>query len=41
MYCPNHMSSVLHLYAYFCAEALFANMANCLFSKPFEQFAPE
>ena len=41
MYCPNHMSSVLHLYAYVCAAALFANMANCLFSKPFEKFTPE
>ena len=41
MYCPNHMSSVLHLYAYVCAAALFANIANCLFSKSFEQFAPE
>ena len=35
------MSSVLHLYAYVCAAALFANIANCLFSKSFEQFAPE
>ena len=35
------MSSVLHLYAYVCAAALFANIANYLFSKSFEQFAPE
>lgn len=34
------MSLGLHLYAYVCAAALFANMANCLFSKPFEQFTP-
>ena len=34
------MSLGLHLYAYVCAAALFADMANCLFSKPFEQFTP-
>ena len=36
----SHVFSV-HLYAYVCAAALFANMANRLFAKPFEQFAPE
>ena len=40
MYCSNHMSSVLHLYASVCAAALFANIANRLFSKPFERFTP-
>ena len=40
MYCPNHMSSV-PIYMHVCAAALFANMANRLFAKPFEQFAPE
>ena len=34
------MSLGLHSYAYVCAATLFANMANCLFSKPFEQFTP-
>ena len=34
------MSSVLHLYASVCAAALFANIANRLFSKPFERFTP-
>ena len=40
MYCPNHISSVLHLYASVCAAALLANMENRLFSKPFERFTP-
>ena len=40
MYYPNHISSVLHLYASVCAAALLANMENRLFSKPFERFTP-
>lgn len=38
--CPNHMPSLLHLYAFVYTTALFANMANHLFSKPLEQFMP-
>ena len=39
--CPNHMPSLLHLYAFVYTTALFANMANHLFSKPLEeQFTP-
>ena len=38
--CPNHMPSLLHLYAFVYTTALFATMANHLFSKPLEQFMP-
>ena len=37
---PNHMPSLLHLCAFVYIEALFANMANYLFSKPLGQFTP-